>query len=498
MAHIARSHGRAATRFREEIGLSAFTLSRRRYISADEKKGDGMGATGGSAFGVSFEKVEKLGAMGPAAAKQLRTAHRQLRDGGAPKAAGRLHEIDNYLDKLDYSGLESIVDPEQVEDELAASRQGRVRRAHIWRNTTALIPLLLTWVALSAASWEYAQDLNHHSGDSTQPFLLLWERGFGHHGLWYPTFAKVAFVDFLILGIVLFLTVWVHRVESADDKSRTEVVHGLWAALNSLKVAIDASRPRTPATAEEWADAARSIIADAMEQTKLLTESGRQAIDEASSRLADLQDQGRDFIRQFSVEIQSTLVAVREQNEQFISRVTRESRETLQRMVEQQMEPLLQQLSTMLAEFGRHQETYRAGVADLSQGVNSIKGSAQELAESARGYRGVADSISAHLESIDTSQHEFTSLVGTSASSMQAAATAMGAVKDVLQTGLQNGVREMAYNVSEASKELEVIEKKLASTSTALDRSATNLNRAAANLSRPPGGRRPRWHLFGR
>ena len=112
-------------------------------------------------------------------------------------------------------------------------------------------------------------------------------------------------------------------------------------------------------------------------------------------------------------------MAVREQNEQFINRVARESRETLQRLVDQQMEPLLRQLNMMLIEFGRHQETYRAGVADLSQGVNSIKGSAEELAESARGYKGVADSISAHLKSVDTSQREFTSLVGTSASSMQ-------------------------------------------------------------------------------
>ena len=264
----------------------AFTLLRSRCISADEKKGDGMGATDGSASdaafeaadgyasGRPFEKVEKLGMRGPVAAEQLRTAYQQLHDGGAPKTAGRLHEIESYLDKLDYSGLERIVDPEQAEDELAASRQGQVRRAHIWRNTTALLPLLLTWVALSGASWAYVRYLSRHPADSPQPFLLLWERGFGHSGRWYPTFARVAFADFLILGIVLFLTVRVHRVESADDKSRTEVMDGLRAALNSLKVALDESRPRTPASAEEWADAARRIIADAMKETKLLTEIG--------------------------------------------------------------------------------------------------------------------------------------------------------------------------------------------------------------------------------
>jgi hypothetical protein len=443
-----------------------------------------MVATDDSVVDATFEKVDELGTMGPIASSELRTAYQALREGGAPKAAKRLSDIDNYIDKLDYSGLERIVDPEQAEDELRASRQRGVRRAHIWRNTVALLPLLLTWVALSGASWQYSDDLAQHPGDSTQSFLLLWERGFDHRGWWVPTFARVAFIDFIILGIVLCLTVFVYRVENADDKSRTEVIHNLWTALNSLKVTIDESRPRTPATAEEWADAARRIISDAMEQTKLLTESGRQAIEEASSRLVGLQDQGRDFIRQFSTETQRTMAAVREQNEQFIGRVARESQETLQRLVEQQMEPLMQQLTAMLAEFGRHQETYRIGVADLSQGVNSIKASAQDLAESAQGYKGVANSISTHLESIAESQTKFATQVTTSVSSMQAAATAMSGVKDALQTGLRDSVREMAHNVSGASRELTTIEQKLASTSIALDRSAGTLDRAATDLGR--------------
>ena len=89
----------------------AFTLPRSRCISAGEKKGDGMSATGGSASDVSFERVEKLGALGPAAAHQLRTSHWMLSANGAPRAAGRLQEIESYLDKLDYSSLERIADP---------------------------------------------------------------------------------------------------------------------------------------------------------------------------------------------------------------------------------------------------------------------------------------------------------------------------------------------------------------------------------------------------
>ena len=438
-----------------------------------------MVATGDTADGVPFDKVKKLGKMGPEAAKRLGTAYKELQLAGAPDAARRVREIDNYVDKLDYSGLETLVDPELADEELAASRRRTVRRAHARRNIAALMPLLVTWIALGFASLAYEIELARHAADASKPFLLLWQQGFGHR--WFPTFAEIAFIDFAILGIVLWLTALVHRAEGKEDTSRADVIHSLWTALNTLKVAVAESKPRPPATAEEWADSARRIIADAMEQTKLLAASGQQAINEASSKLSSIQDQGRDFIAQFSGEIQKTLVAVREQNEQFIIRTARESRETLQRLVEQQMEPLLNQLSTMLTEFGRHQETYRSGVADLSQGVNSIKRSAQELANSSQAYNSIADSITEHLKSIATSQKEFASQVTTSASSMHTAATAMSEVKDVLRTDLR-GIREMQRNVTNASMHLEAVERNLAGTSTALDRSARALDQVTADL----------------
>lgn len=82
-------------------------------------------------------------------------------------------------------------------------------------------------------------------------------------------------------------------------------------------------------------------------------------IEAATTRLTGIQDQGRDFIGQFAAEVAQTLAAVRADNEQFINRTTAETRETLQRLVKSQMEPVVDQLNSAIAEFRRHGLRYK-------------------------------------------------------------------------------------------------------------------------------------------
>jgi hypothetical protein len=450
--------------------------------------------TGQATASGPFPQISKLGSLGQEAAAKLIVASSQLRLAGAPKAAARIYEIDGYIDRLEYSGLEARIDPDLTSDELAGAQQGKLRRAHQLRNMFALAPLLVTWLALGFAAWQYKDELAANKGDVTQPFLLLWERGFGHTGWYYPTFVRVAAFDVLLLLVVLALTWWVLRLEGREDVGRDRAMHALWEALTALKLAVDQSRPRPPATAEEWADAARRIIADAMEQTRLLAESSRTAIERASASLFGIQDQQREFIADFSGEVQRTLISVREQNEQFIKQAAQENRTTLQLLVEQQMEPLLRQLSTMLGEFGRHQETYRTAVAELTGGVNFIKGSAQELAESTRQYTAIGGTIAAAQDKVGAAMAE-------SATSMAGSAAALTEVKAVLQSDLRDGVRVMAANVTAASGDLAAVERKLADTTVALDKVTTLLASAAADLRATVTGpvrRRPLWRrIFG-
>ena len=80
------------------------------------------------------------------------------------------------------------------------------------------------------------------------------------------------------------------------------------------------------------------------------------------------------------------------------------------------MEPLIRQLTGMLAEFGGHQETYRSGVADLTVGVTGIRDAARELAGSAQAYDRTADTLAKSLTGIEAAQNDYAKQVASSAS----------------------------------------------------------------------------------
>ncbi len=448
--------------------------------------------TGDVASNDSFPRVAKLGSpLAERAATELGAACVQLRESGAPGAASRIEGIDSHVGTIDFGALEKLADPEGAADEIVASRQQRVRFLHTVRNICALAPLVFTWLALGLASVAYSSDLRAHPADSAQPFLFLWQQGFDGR---YMTFFDAALVDVVLLALVIGLTCWVHVAEGKAARGQAEVIDDLYSALNTLAAAMEQPVVRPPASAEEWADAARRIITDAMEQTRLLAETSQRAIEEAGTRLSGIQGQGREFIERYSIEIQQTMRSVHEQNEQVIKQTASESRETLRRLVEQQMEPLLKQLSTMLAEFGTHQETYRTGISGLGQSVTSIQASSQELADSAHSYRESADMMNENLAKIARTQQEFNARISGSAASMQAAAAALDESKDVLQ-GMDEGVRRMSADIVAASRAMDTVQRNLASTTSALSDSAAALNKATRDLGsfRSDGSRRRRW-----
>ena len=57
------------------------------------------------------------------------------------------------------------------------------------------------------------------------------------------------------------------------------------------------------------------------------------SIEEIARSQQSIQDQGRDFIREYTLEVQRVLSAVRADNEQFMNRTLLETRETMRRLV---------------------------------------------------------------------------------------------------------------------------------------------------------------------
>ncbi|HKG25101.1 MAG TPA: methyl-accepting chemotaxis protein [Thermomicrobiales bacterium] len=125
--------------------------------------------------------------------------------------------------------LRRAFNTEQLAHAYAVRREGgfvppSVDRADKVRNVMVLLPIFLTWAALAEASRAYDRHLTKNPDDVRQPFLLLWQRGFGgESGFLSPTFSTVAILDAVIIGIIIVLTFYSHgrREEREEAIQRT-------------------------------------------------------------------------------------------------------------------------------------------------------------------------------------------------------------------------------------------------------------------------------------
>ncbi len=86
------------------------------------------------------------------------------------------------------------------------------------RNVLVLVPILLTWWALGSAVSNYASYMKANPESGT-PFLVLWEQGFDGRAAWFaPSLSHVAFVDAILIGIIIIITFYTHgRREEQED-----------------------------------------------------------------------------------------------------------------------------------------------------------------------------------------------------------------------------------------------------------------------------------------
>jgi hypothetical protein len=88
------------------------------------------------------------------------------------------------------------------------------------RNILVLMPILLTWFALAEASKAYNTYIALNPEEIRQPFLLLWERGFGGTANpLAPSFSTVALIDAVLIAVIIGLTLYSHgRREAREEK----------------------------------------------------------------------------------------------------------------------------------------------------------------------------------------------------------------------------------------------------------------------------------------
>lgn len=452
----------------------------------------------------------------------------ELRNAGAYGAARRFEDIDTEIagGNRSFDDLERRIEPDRAADELNSAR-GRihlrmlshgdwrgglrpllgfpksVRFAHLLRNVAALAPLIFTWIMLGRAAQRYDSYLAKNPKAAGEPFLLLWQQGFGSRG--FPTFELVTLVDFGLLAGVVLLTFWVHWAEGEADRS----AYSVYEAVHSLKVFLaPSSSVSASLTPENWAVHASETLSKTITQTQELNKLSERAIKEASDQLKSIQDTSKEFIEDFKKAVLETLTSVTEQNEHFIETTRETNTEVLRALVEQQMGPLLSQVQDMLEQFKTGQATSTAAVTDLTRAVGAIQGSASGLAASAQALAGATQSTATSLAAMASSQERFTSSAEGSARSMTTAAAAMTEVRDTLQVDLKEGLQEMTSNLTGASATLRTTQTELASATAGMKSAAVALAETTNGLSEALAktaddwvamlSRRRRFRIFGR
>jgi hypothetical protein len=127
---------------------------------------------------------------------------------------GRTTEASGYIGAIDARGLAEL---------LAGAHSRFWAVLEVLRNVLVFAPIAVTWFGLSLAAGAYADLIGARPDLVSQPFLLLWQQGFG--GRIAFNFGTLAIIDASLIGILILLSLALHiRSELRDVAFQTSVL----------------------------------------------------------------------------------------------------------------------------------------------------------------------------------------------------------------------------------------------------------------------------------
>jgi hypothetical protein len=127
---------------------------------------------------------------------------------------GRTTEASGYIGAVDARGLAEL---------LAGAHSRLWAILEVIRNVLVFAPIAVTWMGLSLAAAAYADMIAAKPELVSQPFLLLWQTGFG--GRLVLNFSTLALIDASLIGVLIVLSLLLHtRSELRDAAFRTNVL----------------------------------------------------------------------------------------------------------------------------------------------------------------------------------------------------------------------------------------------------------------------------------
>ncbi|HEX6796300.1 MAG TPA: hypothetical protein VF116_01150 [Ktedonobacterales bacterium] len=419
------------------------------------------------------------GEDGAAVAKEFELVYRTLRNAGALFACRRLIAVDPEVDSLRFDVIRDIVGPQQVLDELDHSRGGTSRKLSAWRNVFALLPLLLTWLALGLASLAYHQELAADSKLIGTPFLDLWQTGFG--GRLGLTFAGTALIDLVLLTILVILTAWLHLAEGLEQRAATDVVGRLNDALARLAITMERHEKNAPKTdLKTVATSISSALGKVEGSMNSIVKANEQLVKAASESMNNAKTEVETFIQGLFTSVTATLETMKSGYQAFISGQTSSASAIFTEAHDQTKRLFVEQVGPTIASFSSTAGEYVRSAGTLSTAADT-------LGESAKTLGTTASSIDGHLVKLNTN----IATVGLEA----------GGMRDAAQGVIDNNdqMKEMAKQVNIASQWMEYVTRHLEATSKALEETTTILRGIAPHYAaRSSGGPPPRrWGPFG-
>jgi len=328
------------------------------------------------------------------------------------RTSGRLRDLANAVNTPTERGRWNAVDLRQAFNIERLSHQfaeRKVGKQQTWlieladkiRNVLVLVPILLTWYALAEASRAYDRYLTENPDEAGQPFLLLWQQGFGGElSVLSPTFATVALIDAAIILVIILLTLYAHgRREDQEDRV-AEISAEYYVTIDNTlaEAGVMLARDR----AAQPSQLAQNVAA-LTDRFDLNSREIIGLIDEERQRLSEIAERRQSEMSDFSLFVRGMRSGA-EQTHRMLSEL---------RQVSRSLDESVDRLGTDVAATGRHQETLLGTLQNLEQMTSSAIQSDQavthRLAEAAAAIAGSADSAVAgadHAAQVGDAAHE--------------------------------------------------------------------------------------------
>ncbi len=217
----------------------------------------------------------------------------ESRDPGLAQLLRRLAEALRQRKPDEVRGYASVIDPRAIAELLIGGRSPIWALLEVARNVLVFAPIAVTWFGLSTASFTYGHLIGDRPDLITQPFLLLWERGF--EGRAVLNFSTLAAIDAGLIGLLIVLSFIIHfRADVRDAATRAQVllkeseIRGLLGHATSL-AAMSISADMSEDMLNEMVAEERRIYERAMEREQRLAD--------LEVAVAQLSEAARDLAR---------------------------------------------------------------------------------------------------------------------------------------------------------------------------------------------------------